>query len=111
MEVVIDLMESKEIASVSAGFLQSTGSWILFPEFIEVSLSENGEEFTYAGKAETPEEWETMPQNKDDLTVTFPTTRARYVRVFAKNMKYLPEWHMFAGSKAWIFVDEITINK
>jgi len=111
VEVILDLKKSTAIESVSAGFLQSSGTWILFPEFIEVSLSEDGEEFFPVGKTETREEWKELPLNKDDLTVAFPKTMARYIRVFAKNMIYLPEWHMFAGSKAWIFMDEITINK
>ncbi len=109
MEVLINLKHSREIDSVSVGFLQSLGNWILLPEYVEVWLSDNGVDFTSAGKAETPVEWKKVPLKKEDLTVTFPETRSRYVRVFAKNVKYLPAWHMFGGSKSWIFVDEITI--
>jgi hypothetical protein len=110
MEVVVDLKQANEVDSVSVGFLQSTGNWILLPEYLEVYLSDDGVEFTSAGKADIPEDWKKMPLKKEDLTVTFPETRARYVRVFAKNQKYLPDWHMFGGSKAWIFADEITIH-
>ena len=110
MEIVVDLKQEKEIDSVSVGFLQSSGTWILLPEFLEVYISDNGIDFTYMGKMETPEDWKKEPLKKEALTVTFPETRTRYVRVFAKNVKYLPDWHMFGGSKSWIFVDEIMIH-
>jgi hypothetical protein len=110
MEVVVDLKQSKEIDSISVGFLQSTGNWILLPEYIEVYLSDDGVEYAPAGTAKTPEDWKKMPLKKEALTVTFPETRAHYVRVFAKNQKYLPDWHMFGGSKAWIFADEIMVH-
>jgi len=109
MEVVIDLKKSADIESVSAGFLHTPGNWVFFPEFMEVSISENGEEFTHAGREEIPEEWKKNQTNKDDLTVNFSKTRARYVRVFVKSVQYIPEWHEFAGNKAWLFVDEIVI--
>ncbi len=35
---------------------------------------------------------------------------ARYVKVFAKNVKLCPDWHPSAGGKAWLFVDEIIIE-
>jgi len=110
MEVMVDLRQEKVIDSVSVGFLQTTGNWILLPEFLEVYISGDGIEFTYMGKVETPEDWKRMPLIKEALTVTFPETRTRYVRVFAKNIKYLPDWHMFGGSKSWIFADEIMIH-
>jgi len=110
MEVMVDLKQAKDIDSVSVGFLQSTGNWILLPEFLEVYLSDDGIDFTYMGKMETPEDWKRLPLKKEALTVTFPETRTRFVRVFAKNIKYLPDWHMFGGSKSWIFADEIMIH-
>jgi len=37
-------------------------------------------------------------------------TRARYVRVRAKNYGKCPDWHPGAGGKTWIFVDEIVVE-
>jgi hypothetical protein len=110
LEIVVDLKQETDIDSVSVGFLQSTGNWILLPEYMEVSLSDDGVDFTKVGKAETPEDWKMMPLKKEALTVSFPENRTRYVRVYAKNVKHLPDWHMFGGSKAWVFVDEIVIH-
>jgi hypothetical protein len=45
-----------------------------------------------------------------DFSVTLSGARARYVKVIARNRGNCPEWHPGAGSKAWIFADEITIE-
>ena len=36
--------------------------------------------------------------------------KPRYVRVHAKNVGRCPEWHKGKGEKAWLFVDEISIQ-
>lgn len=36
---------------------------------------------------------------------------ARYVRLRAVNFGKIPAWHPGSGGDAWIFVDEITIEK
>ena len=41
---------------------------------------------------------------------TFDGIEARYVKVFAKNVGLCPDWHVAAGNKAWLFVDEISIK-
>jgi hypothetical protein len=37
-------------------------------------------------------------------------TKARYVKVIARNFGKLPEWHLGAGGDAFIFIDEIEIK-
>ena len=37
-------------------------------------------------------------------------TKARYVKVVAKNFGKLPDWHLGAGGDAFIFIDEIEIK-
>lgn len=38
------------------------------------------------------------------------TAAARYVKAFAKNLGEIPAWHPGAGSPAFIFIDEITVE-
>jgi hypothetical protein len=35
---------------------------------------------------------------------------ARYVRILGKNLGVCPDWHKGAGSKAWLFADEIILK-
>jgi hypothetical protein len=45
-----------------------------------------------------------------DLTVTFPSTKTRYIRVRARTYGPLPSWHPGAGNPAFIFCDEIMLS-
>lgn len=110
MHVVIDMKKQKEIESVALGCLQNVGNWVFFPNYIEVAVSSDGENFTPVGRLETIQEWQRLVSKKDDLTISFPKTTCRYIKVFAKNIGYNPVWHNFAGSEAWLFVDEIIIK-
>ena len=54
--------------------------------------------------------------NTDNIkieTIDFSkSTKARYIKVLAKNYGDVPKWHLGApfNGKAWIFVDEIQIK-
>jgi len=37
-------------------------------------------------------------------------TNARYVKVIAKNLGIIPQWHPGAGYLAYIFIDEIIVE-
>ena len=34
----------------------------------------------------------------------------RYIKIIAKKLGKLPEWHLGAGGKSWIFIDEIEVK-
>ena len=44
------------------------------------------------------------------LSIDHIKNNYRYVKINAKNIKTVPDWHEAAGSDAWIFVDEIIIE-
>lgn len=110
MDVTIDLKKTTSVESVAVSCLQNFGTWVFFPNYIEVFTSEDGENFKSAGRLETIKEWQRLVSKQAELTVSFEKTKARYVRVFAQNIGYIPEWHNFSGAKAWLFVDEIIIK-
>jgi hypothetical protein len=47
------------------------------------------------------------------LTISQPVpgVKARYIRVVAKNTGVCPAWHLGKGEKAWMFVDEIVVDR
>ncbi|MEA3286175.1 MAG: glycoside hydrolase family 20 protein [Candidatus Marinimicrobia bacterium] len=108
--LTIDLGEVQEIFKTELNFLQSTPSWIFMPEYIEVSLSKDGEDWMFMKRVENE-----VPE-KDDrvtiqrLTADFPTQATRYIKVLAKNREICPEWHAGAGGQAWIFCDEVIVR-
>jgi hexosaminidase len=110
MDVTIDLKKLMDVESVTVGCLQLPSSWIFLPNYIEVFTSVYGENFEPAGRIETIKEWQRLDSKKADMRIAFPKANCLYIRVFAKNIKYNPEWHYFSGGEAWLFVDEIIIN-
>ncbi len=110
MDLTIDLKKTSDVQSVAVGCLQNVGNWVFFPDYIEVFTSEDGKDFKSAGRLEAIKEWQRLVSKKADLTVSFPKTKCRYIRVYAKNIGFNPVWHNFSGADAWLFVDEIVIK-
>ena len=110
-EAVVDLQEVKEIAEVSARFLQDQRSWILMPTKADYYVSEDDVNFKFFGSVANT----VAPKEEENTIVnfTFKATKgqkARFIKVIAKNFGKLPEWHQGAGGDAFIFIDEITIK-
>ena len=110
LDAVIDLGSVKSISRVQLGCLQDINSWIFFPRSVEFSFSSDGSTFpSPAGVTNTVSEKGEIIRLKE-FAIDPPSLKARYVRVRAKNIGLCPEWHKGAGSKAWLFVDEITVT-
>jgi hypothetical protein len=110
LDAIVDLGAPRPVNRITTDFLQDQNSWIFFPEQVEYSLSTDGAAFTKVAEW-TPgvparEEGARIEQLKSGAI----GRSARYVRVHAKNIGVCPAWHEGAGSKAWIFADEITIQ-
>ena len=110
-EAVIDLQTDKEISSVSANFLQDSRSWILMPKYVEFYTSIDNVNFTII---DSPILHSVDPKDNETKTLPFSInnikTKARYVKIIAKNYGKFPEWHQGFGDSAFIFIDEITIK-
>ena len=110
LEAVIDLGERKQIGTVSLGCLQDNNSWIFFPTEVEFALSENGREFHHASVLKNsvpPQETGAMLK---EFSKNYEGTTARFVLVRGKNIGTCPPWHKGAGGKAWLFVDEVSVE-
>ena len=110
LEVVIDLNKIQKIKSISLGCHQDIRSWIFYPKNVEYWSSLDGENYDYLGKinTETPENIEGSFHK--DIQLEINGIKTRYVKIKAKNYGICPEWHLGAGGKTWVFVDEIIIK-
>ena len=107
---VIDLQKQTEIKKLGGGFLQDARPWIWMPTEIEFEISDDGENFRKVASIKTDVSPEDMkPQIKDYVRKIKPQ-KARFVRVSAKNLGKIPDWHPGANFEAFIFVDEIIIE-
>ena len=111
LDAVIDLQEEKEISSVSIGTYLVPGDYIFGLTGIEVYGSEDGKAYHKIASKSIPTLEKGSKNNvlkREELT--FDKTKTRYVRIVGKITPALPGWHSGAGSKAFLFLDEIAVN-
>ncbi len=109
-EAVIDLQKIRTFNHINTTFLQQYPSWIWLPEDVEYLVSTDGKKFKsiYSKKNDIALDAPDSFVKAFDATVS--NTKARYVKIKAKNIGVCPPWHPGANEKAWIFVDEIEID-
>lgn len=108
----VDLGSQKEISSVSVNFLQDQGAWIFYPSEVQCLVSKDNKTFTAL-----PAQKINAAKRNSELEIKttefkIPSDNYKYVKIVAKKMGKLPEWHLgypYDG-RSWIFVDEISIR-
>jgi alpha-L-fucosidase len=105
----IDLGRARTIAKITAGFFQQQGSWIFLPSAVTYFVSDDRANWRLVGELKNPTEQTERVLTKD-FTCAVGKTKARYVRVVAKNIGTCPTWHSGAGEKAWLFTDEVFVE-
>ncbi|WP_456377897.1 beta-N-acetylhexosaminidase [Lutibacter sp.] len=110
IDCVIDLEKQTKVAEIGANFLHKQLSWILVPKLVVIQTSKDGKIW---------EDWGSIaskldPKSEEVSIETFLKINSpksvRFVKLYAKNLKELPEWHEFYGGKSWLFIDEIFVN-
>ncbi|MHA7059701.1 GH92 family glycosyl hydrolase [Aquimarina sp. M1] len=109
----IDLGKTKEINSISIGFLEDQRSWIFYPKKVEIWISQDGKQWRSISKNGIEKE----PTGNETASIQivdkkFTKQQARYVKIQAKTVGTIPDWHIGSNQdgKAWIFADEIIIK-
>jgi predicted alpha-1,2-mannosidase len=109
LEAVVDLGKRTKLNEISTGFLQDWNAWIFMPEWVDYYASSDGKKFTKLGRVVNKvDEKEAEVVLQDYRLQT--NTKARYVKVMAKNRTFNPDWHRAPGGTCWIFADEISIQ-
>ncbi len=110
LEAVIDLAKKQTLSSVSIRCLANNPSWIFLPQYVRFSFSNDGITFNNECEVESA----LVKQNGEieirEYTKKFADQRARYIKVYAKNVGVCPPGHPGAGGRAWLFVDEIVVE-
>ena len=103
-------MKSTDINKISIGFFQASSSWIVFPEYVEFYISEDGINFKEANKIINESSIRNPDWVQKDFSTSLENVKARYVKIFAKNLAELPSFHPEAGGKPWLMIDEIIVE-
>jgi len=107
---VVDLEEEKNIQLLSLGCLQNYNDWIMMPEWVKFEVSLDGTNFTEIKTVANPVSQQEKKALINNFTASFPSMKARFVRVTAKVLNQLPKGHSGEGKPAWIFADEFIVE-
>lgn len=108
-EGIVALDEERAISRVAVGFLQDIKSWIWMPREVEIAGSVDGkrwEVWKMGGLEASEEQYGAILEEYEWRG----EKKARYIRVKALQYGECPPWHLGAGGKTWIFMDEIVIE-
>ncbi|WP_397364707.1 GH92 family glycosyl hydrolase [Olleya sp. R77988] len=109
----VDLGSEKEIRLVDIGFLQDQRSWIFYPTEIRCLVSTDGKNFKpFQNTKKIDATKKSEHVTVKNITFEGKKEHYRYVRIVAKKLGKLPEWHLGYehDGRSWLFADEITIK-
>jgi hypothetical protein len=110
LEAIVDLGKKQSVKKVGGNFIQDQKSWIFMPTHVEYYISDDGVNFTLLETVKNDVDQKT----EGSITKAFFTNKgfsARYIKVKAYNLGVNPKWHLSAGEKSWLFIDEIIIEQ
>jgi hexosaminidase len=105
VDVTINLAGQDSISEVRVDLLSAPSSWIYLPEKIDVMLSKD--DLYYYIVKEVDEKQ--IQEAGRTVSLKFKKSMAKYVKVRITNSGIIPEGMHGAGSKAWLFIDEIQV--
>ena len=105
----IDLGKPMPVHELGLSSCQVVPSGVFLPSKIEFLVSNDGKDFQSVAVI-THEVPLKRATDKRTLSTKIDEIETRYIRVKAKNVGTIPDWHPARGRNAWLFVDEILIN-
>lgn len=108
-DITIDMGGKTAYSCVNLGALVEQGEYIFGPMGIRVLVSDNGKEFSEVASVDIASDDENSPRGVQTYKVEFPETSARYLRVVAKTVDCIPDWHGARGENGFLFIDEIEV--
>ena len=109
-EIVLDMEEAGAYSSVTLGTLVVKASYILAPLYVSVSTSVDGVNFAEVAREDFEPAKDGVDDSSLDVTLTFPETSARYLKVCAGAVPKLPDWHFAPGKPGNLFIDEVIVR-
>lgn len=107
---ILDMKENKQFSKISTDYLHQLGAWVLLPEKVEYSISDDGINFSKFGVVVQPEDRTSKVMFKQLTAERTEPVSARYVKVDITGVKICPSWHYGVGQPAWFFIDEVTVE-
>jgi hypothetical protein len=113
MEATIELSKPLDVSVVKVGVCHEPNDWVMWPKAVWVSFSEDGSHFSDWQPAELPvydRPDKMQGHGRVEARARVKAMKVNFVRVRVENQCVLPDWHPYAGQKAWIMVDEVSME-
>ncbi|GAC20361.1 glycoside hydrolase family 97 catalytic domain-containing protein [Paraglaciecola arctica] len=110
LDVTIDLQQQQLVKQIDIGFLQSILHSILLPSEVHFQISTDGHNYLTVGQSEYSTQKGQPDFQIKNFSASFSAQPVRYIKVTAKNINALPDWHIRPGQESFIFSDEIQVH-
>ena len=114
LSVVFELSKSIDLQDVEMNFAHVPDAWAFAPTSVMVSVSSDGTNYSAPFNAViqyNPSSQEMSTPQLQAVRVIVDRPNVKYVKVVAKNMGRIPDWHKAKGLRPWLMVDEIHLNE
>lgn len=105
-DAVINLGQETDFSKVKLRFFNEKGQWIYPPKEVVISVSNDGENFSEAGRVAVQDGEGKVIQTE----VALPVSKGTYLQVQVKRYGIIPVGAEGGGNEAWLFVDEIVVE-
>jgi predicted alpha-1,2-mannosidase len=109
---MVDLGNPKDLKQISTSFLKDQRSWIFYPKSVTFELYDKNKKLLKTLSHQLPETGKEEITAVHDVHLKTTTKNVRFVKMKAETYGTLPDWHLGYpdNGKAWVFVDEITLE-
>ena len=113
-QVDMELGKSIRLSHVVLRFAHVPDAWVFAPAQVEIQVSDDGKNFSDPIPATITYDPASESMNTTQLQViTIPAEKeeVRFVRVVARPIGRIPQWHRAKGLNPWIMIDEVEIKE
>ncbi|WP_142601766.1 glycoside hydrolase family 20 protein [Solitalea koreensis] len=103
----VDLGKKETVNHVSIRCFNKPSSWIYMPSSVSILVSDNGNDFR---KIEEQKNFSIANDGAQKIVFNTKGVMARYIKVIANYYGNIPQNNPGAGTPAWLFVDEVTVD-
>jgi len=107
-ELLLDLGAPAALAAVRLHALQAPQALVHYPQTVTVWVSENGRDYQRVGGTTIMDN--DFQSGSRLFEITFPDRRARYLKVVAEAMAYIPSDQPGGGQAPWLLLDEVIVE-
>ena len=114
LQVDLELGKSIHMSQAVLRFAHVPDAWVFAPAQVEIQVSADGKSFSDPIPATITYDAADETMNTTQLQViTIPADRenVRFVRVIARPINRIPQWHRAKGLNPWLMIDEIEIKE